>query len=191
MIENDIYKKKLKEIENINKERNKLFQKIGSKVFEHINKKRISTTKYNKHKKIFDKIIRLNKDRISKKEALKRIPKKTSKLEKYKKEGKIELDLRPKKILTLAKITSRNIFEKAAKEFKDIYGNLRDYQKVFHQLTRTGGEIEKNGRIIYVKIDNFSRKSFKEKINKYFKKINGKKLETIDKKYILQFKWLL
>jgi len=68
------------------------------------------------------------------------------------------------------------------------YKNLRDYQKVFRKLTRSGGEIERRGNILYVKLDSFGRGKFREKCNEYLEKMNDKQIMTMDGKYTLRFK---
>lgn len=63
-------------------------------------------------------------------------------------------------------------------------GSLRDYQKVFRKLIRTGGEIDISDDIMYIKLDFFGRKKFREKCNRYFDKFNSQKIRTMDGKYM-------
>ena len=92
-----------------------------------------------------------------------------------------------KRLFSLVKITTRNITEKASQEFLNSYENLRDYEKVFRKLIRTSGEIRIQDGTMFIKLDSFGRQSFQEKIDKYIKIINQKKLKSFDGKYILHF----
>jgi len=91
-------------------------------------------------------IVRLSKKISELKKEIKSAEKMTSKLKKCAGEGMRMLDMRRKTLLQSVKITCRNIFERGAQEFLEIYGNLRDYQKVFRLLVRQSGTIEEIAR---------------------------------------------
>jgi len=184
-MKNPKYTKKLLEISRLKKDRASLFEKIGIKFIENMNIEKIDSKI---DKEILAKIKQINESLKSKKEALEKIPKQISKLEQCISVNKVELDLRAKRLFGLLKITARNIFESSAKEFLTTYKNLRDYQKVFRKLTRTGGEIEIVGNTMFIQLDKFGRKGFQTKCNEFLETFNRKKIRTLDNRYILQFK---
>lgn len=183
-MDNPIYKEKSSEIFRLNKERISLFQEIGIEFVENMNLEKISI---DIDQKFLDRLKKLNEKLKIKKEERKKIPAQISKLEHCIATNRTELDLRAKRLFGLLKITSRNIFEKSAQEFLMTYKNLRDYQKVFRQLTRTGGEIEIIDNTMYIQLDKLGRKGFRNKCNEFFTQFNHKKIMTLDGRYVLQF----
>jgi len=186
--DNIAYKKKLKEIRELKNTKMLLINEVGKSTYEAYLKEKILSKLLKENKKILREIEEIEKEIENQNILKKEIEKKISKLEQYQNDDKVELDLRCKRILEILKLTSRNIFEKGAKDFLNTYGNLRDYQKVFHTLVNTGGQILIDGNIMYVEIDPIGRKNFKKKCNEYFEILNQKKLTSINGKYILQFK---
>lgn len=185
---NKDHEKKLYEIQKLKKQMNKLLEKIGLKFYKQLDLKRKAKDFNEKNKIIIEQIIEKDNQIKKLKKELKLIPEEVSKLKKCIDEGYIELDLRAKRIMGILKMTARNIFEKGAKDFLNVYTNLRDYQKVFYKLVNSAGEIEINDKVMYIKLDSFGHKAFKEKCNEYFEKMNQKAIKTIDGKYVLQFK---
>ena len=185
---NNDYEDKQTEVRNLQKSKKELLCKIGIEVFDETYLDTISIDFLQKNRKIIDEIKAVVNMVNEKKDELKGIAQKISKLQKCKNENKVELDLRPKRILGMIKLTSRNVLDKGAKEFLQIFGSLRDYQKVFRKLVQTGGKIEIVEDIMYVKLDSFGRAKFKEKCNRYFDDFNKKKIKTPDGKYTLNFR---
>lgn len=184
---NPQYQKMLRDIRLLKDQRNRLIQKVGLKLYRAYQQENISAHLLDKNKKIFDNIDKINARVQKLKDEKNLMQKQMSKLELFKKGNNREIDLRSKRILGLLKVTSRNIFENAAKDFLETYGNLRDYQKVFRKLTRIGGEITIDGDVMIVKLDSFGRPAFKARCNKYFEKINNRQLTTMNGTLTLQF----
>lgn len=189
-IMNPKYRDLLDEIQSLLEKKNKSIEKIGKKTYRSFQRGKISHKLSKKDKSLLNNILKLDSELEEKKKLKKVIPQKISKLEKYKQENKVELDLRPKKLFGLLKMTSRNIFNYSAKEFLETYRNLRDYNKVFRKLVRSGGEIEIVNNSLTIKLDSFGSNNFKKKINEYLEKMNKQKIYTTDGKYILNFKLL-
>lgn len=182
------YDKILKSIRTTKETRGKYLAKLGVKVLSKSFLKKQSDEFLKKHASTIDKINELNQKIAALSAKKKDIDKEISKLAQCKSENREELDLRPKRFYNMIKIISRNIMEKGAKEFVQTYKNLRDYQKVFHMLVSSAGEIEISGTIMYIKLDPFGRKPFREKCNKYFDEFNTKSVKTLDKKFVIQLK---
>jgi len=201
---NPAYVKILAKIRSLKKEREKLFSQLGLGAFKASLLKNISGDILKKQSSVLNEINDLCDDIKEKTTQKKMIKKEVSKLEQCRDQNKVELDLRAKRFLGLIKQTARNIFrsrslvasaglsasalcEQGAQDFLQTYGNLRDYQKVFRQLTRTGGEIEIDGELMHVRLDPFGRRRFQEKCNLYFENINKKNIRTMDGRYIVRF----
>jgi hypothetical protein len=184
---NEEYRKKRKEIFLLKKERMSLLSRLGVKYLKDLTGKR---GKGLPERGIVERITGINEKIYSLREELKKIRKTVSKIEKCVNGGKVELDLRPKRILDLLKVAARNIFQSGAFEFLEVYRNLRDYQKVFRLLTRCSGEIEVQSDVLDVKLDRFGGKKFQKKCEEYFSRVNSRDITTYNGKYYLRFGWL-
>lgn len=181
---NKEYVKLLIQIKEMRIKKKTFLANLGIKALK---KSHLNSKFYERNKKIIDEVLALDQNIKEFKSQKQGIDKEISKLEQVINEGKVELDLRMKRLLNLIKITTRNIAEKGAQEFLDTYENLRDYQKVFRKLIRTPGEIRIQDGTMFIKLDSFGRKKFRKKIDKFIEKINQKKLKSFDGKYILHF----
>ena len=181
---NKEYVKLLAQIKEMRIKKKKFLANLGIKALK---KSHLNSKFYERNKKIIDEVLALDQTIKEFKSQKQDIDKEIFKLDQIIDEGKVELDLRMKRLLNLIKITTRNITEKGAQEFLDTYGNLRDYQKVFRKLIRTPGEIRIQEGTMFIKLDSFGRKIFQKKIDKFIEKINRKKLMSFDGKYILHF----
>jgi len=181
---NKEYVKLLSQLKELRDKKKKLLAKLGIKALK---KSHLNSKFYERNKKIINEVLSLDQTMKKIKSQKEDIDKEIPKLGQVINEGKVELDLRMKRLLNLIKITTRNIAEKGAQEFLDSYENLRDYQKVFRKLIRTPGEIRIQDGTLFIKLDRFGRKSFQKKIDKYIEKINQKELKSFDGKYVLHF----
>ena len=181
------YKKKLEEIFTIKEKRKELFQSLGIRCLKDLTKKKSGSEKT---VELIKQITDMNERIKVLKGDAKGIKKTISKIEKCRREKKVEMDLRPKRILDIIKIAARNIVNNCSLDFLGVYKNLRDYQKVFRTLSRIGGEIEIGSDIMRVKLDRFGREKFQEKCEEFFHYINDKAMKTLDGRFILHFKWL-
>ncbi len=183
-IKNKKYQEILNEIRELKDKKKELLKQLGVKV---LIETELDKKFREKNKKVIDEILSLDESIKKKTEETQKISKETSRLEQIIDEGKVELDLRMKRLFTMIKIICRNIVEEGAREFLEIYTNLRDYQKVFRKLIGSAGEIKINGDTMIIKLDSFGRTKFKEKINKYLDCLNKCDLKSMDGKYRLRF----
>jgi hypothetical protein len=181
------YKKLSKKLEEMKEYRESLYQSLGSLVIvkEGDNSKGAEKKieKVKKEIQLINKKIQIVRQKFNNCE--KQIPKITY----LKNNDFVELDLRKKRIVEMLNISARNIVEREADEFLNVYKNLRDYQKLFHRLINTRGEIEICGQTAIVKLERFGGKAFQQICEKYFEKVNVKKMKTPDGFHILQFEW--
>ena len=181
------FKNKLEEIFIIKKKRKELFQSLGIRCLKDLTKRK---SRSEKTEELIKQITDMNERiKVLKGEA-KDIKKTISKIEKCRREKKVEMDLRPKRLLDIIKIAVRNIVNNCSLDFLSVYKNLRDYQKVFRTLSRIGGEIEIESDIMRVKLDRFGREKFQKKCEEFFHHINDKAMKTLDGRFILHFEWL-
>lgn len=187
LIKNHKYREKLNEKKLLQRQAEKLYKELGLEIYNESYLNTLPTEFIEKHEVKIFKIKKIISEIEEKKKELQLIEKQIPKLEQCKNEDKVELDLRAKRILDTVKILARNIMEKGARNFLQEYGNLRDYQKVFRKLIRTGGEITIKDNKIIVKLDSFGRLKFKELCNKFFSILNQKKMKSTNCDYILVF----
>lgn len=190
-VNSKIYKQILSEIRKLKIERNKILAGIGLKILckvEVLNASLIKKlAKKLLDKKKIDQIKKINKKIQKKIEIKNNTEKNIFKLQQCSDEARVELDLRIKRLFNVIKLTCRNVSEKGAKDFLEIYRNLRDYQNTFRILTRTAGEIKIENNMMHIKLDKFGRQSFQKKGQLYMDQINNLQIRMLDGKYILHF----